>query len=182
MAIVYQKPYVTARTEPVHAPEMPDWGAAGWAGLCAGFVFMAVDLLGTAVTGAPWMPSRLIAAVVLGEGIIQPRPEYVSIINAAAFGVHMTLSLFFARLIALIFYRQKLYFAVEEGVVCGALLYVVNFYGLALMFPFVAEGRGLSTFAAHVAFGACVPLFYREFTRRATGRAFSARLRKQTWP
>lgn len=157
-----------------HAPDMPDWGAAGWAGLAAGLVFMAVELAGSALTGAAWMPSRLIAAVVLGGGILAPRPEYNGVINAAAFGVHMTLSLFFARLLALIFYRQKLSFAVEEGVAFGAALYALNFYALPLMFPFVADGRGMATFLSHLAWGACVPVFYRRITTSRPWRRFTA--------
>lgn len=182
MAIAVERRTRTVRPVEAQAPDMPDWGAAGWAGLLAGAVFMAVELLGAAITGASWMPSRLIAAVVLGDRILEPRPEYNAIINGSALMVHATLSLFYARLMALIFYRQKLYFAVEEGVVFGACLYLLNFYVLPILFPFVADGRGIWTFLSHLAYGACVPLFYRRFTSSRQALPASATWRRRTWP
>lgn len=165
MAILKERPQI--RTAPARPPGAVDWGAAGWAGFAAGLLVMALELAVAALTGAQWMPSRLIAAVVLGDGVMTPPAEYRAVIFAAAFAVHMTLSLFFARLMALIFHRQRLSFAVEEGLMFGAALYALNFHVLSLLFPFVATGRGLTTLAFHLVFGACVPLFYREFTRRA---------------
>jgi len=46
------------------------------------------------------------------------------------------------------------------GVACGALLYLVNFYGFTGLYPWMIEMRGGVTFFAHLLFGGLVASCY----------------------
>lgn len=141
------------------ATEMPDWGAAGWAGLAGGLAFGTVELL-----FRDFMPSKLVAALVLGDALLEPLPEYKTIIDASAVGVHFTLSLIFARLLILLVHRHRLSYAIEEGLAYGLGLYLLNFHALALAFPWLAIGQGLATLIAHAVYGVTVVLAYRRLS------------------
>lgn len=144
-------PQAPARTE------MPDWGAAGWAGLAGGLAFGTVELL-----MRDWMPSKLVAALVLGNTMLQPPPEYKAIIDASAVAVHFTLSLIFARILILLVHRHRLSYSVEEGAAYGLGIYLLVFHLLAPAFPWLAVGRGLPTMLAHAVYGVTVVLAYRK--------------------
>src|SRR5437868_11978102 len=51
----------------------PDWLAAVVAGLAGGAVLMVLELLWTAATNdiGPWRASQLVAAIVLGPGVLE---------------------------------------------------------------------------------------------------------------
>jgi hypothetical protein len=56
---------------------MPDWRAAAVAGFAAGMVFLALELLmALMTTGSAWGPPRMIAAIVLGRGVLPPPASF----------------------------------------------------------------------------------------------------------
>ena len=51
-----------------------DWKAALWAGIVAGFVFMVLEMLLVQLVGggSMWGPPRMMAAMVMGRGVLPP--------------------------------------------------------------------------------------------------------------
>lgn len=134
-----------------------DIKAAIWAGLIAGAVFMMLEmvLVGTIGGGSPWAPPRMIAAMVLGEGVLPPPAPFDLGIMVVAMMIHLVLSVILAVVLgwAISHWRLSLGAAVGVGLVFGLVIYVVNFYGMTAAFPWFAMARnGISIFA-HAMFG-----------------------------
>lgn len=145
---------------------VPDWGAAGWAGLGAAFVFMGLEaVLRPALGRGPWMASQLVATLLLGEQVLEPPPEYAAVIAAAAIGVHLTLSLLYTRILVLLLFRWRMLWALEAGAAFGMALYLINFYALAAAFPWLALARSPVTALGHIAFGVTAAFLYKELER-----------------
>jgi hypothetical protein len=72
-----------------------DWKAATWSGIIAGFVFLALEMVMVPVFagGSPWGPPRMMAAIVLGEGVLPPPATFDLGVIMAAMGLHFVLSI-----------------------------------------------------------------------------------------
>lgn len=152
---------------------MPDWGAAGWAGLIAGTVFMLAEasLLPLSKGGDAWAPVRMVAAVVFGRQVLPPPPYFVETQPSSglffmALALHYSLSLIYLRVLSTMIYKLDWRTALGAGFVFGALLYAVNFYGFTAAFPWFKEARGWASFSASMAFGATAALAYKALERR----------------
>jgi hypothetical protein len=71
-----------------------DWKAAAWAGVIAGVVFMMAEMIMVmAFEGqSPWAPPRMIAAMVLGQGVLPPPAVFDIKILMAAMMIHFPLA------------------------------------------------------------------------------------------
>jgi hypothetical protein len=153
---------------------MPDWGAAGWAGLIAGAAFMAYELLllPAVLGGNAWVPTRMVAAIVFGAQVLPPAPYFAAPTSPSsgvflmALALHFSLSLAYARALSLFLYRLSTPRAVAAGAVCGLGLYFLNFHAFTAFFPWFAEARGLVTLAGNVLFGVCAAALYKAFETR----------------
>ncbi|UPT74661.1 MAG: hypothetical protein M0D55_02745 [Elusimicrobiota bacterium] len=152
-------PPARATREPVVKTGL-DWSAAGWAGLVAGAVFLALQ---TALSGHGF---RLIASVALGGSVMAESAGFSAVVVLAAAAVHIPLSLIYARVIAIIVDGRPQGFAAAAGAVMGCALYGLNFYAFANFFPWVAAARGPGSLAAHAAFGAISGGLYARLARR----------------
>lgn len=136
----------------------PDWRAAVWAGFIAGAVFLALEmaLVPIFLGGSPWDPPRMIAAIVMGEGVL-PMPGQTSPVTAsivlAALAVHFVLSVAYALILAVLIARLRPASAVAVGIAFGVVLYVVNFYGFTAIFPWFAMARNWVSIFSHAVFG-----------------------------
>src|SRR5919108_5349963 len=65
---------MTAPRDELHS--ITDWRAGIWAGLIAGAVFLMLEMgmVWLFMGESPWAPPRMIAAMVLGEGVL-PMPD-----------------------------------------------------------------------------------------------------------
>jgi uncharacterized membrane protein YagU involved in acid resistance len=118
-----------------------------------GLVAMAGD--------SPWGPPRMIAAIIMGEGVLPPPATFDLMILMAAMAVHFMLSIVIGVGFALVARRFGLVMAVVAGAVVGLGLYVVNFYGFTAIFPWFAMARNMISIMSHIAFGAVLGLSYR---------------------
>jgi len=120
-----------------------DWKAATWSGIIAGFVFLVLEMLMVPIFGggSPWGPPRMIAAIVLGEGVLPPPPTFSAGIVAVAMVLHFVLSIVYALIFALVINRLGLGTALAIGAAGGLILYLVNFYGFTALFPWFAMAR-----------------------------------------
>jgi hypothetical protein len=132
-----------------------DWKAATWSGIIAGMVFLILEMIMVPVFGggSPWGPPRMMAAIVLGEGVLPPPATFDVGIIMAAMGLHFVLSIVYAVIFALAVSRLSLGPALVLGGVGGLLLYLVNFYGFTALFPWFAMARNWISIFGHAVFG-----------------------------
>ena len=148
----------------------PDWAIGALAGFGAGGIVMVLELAYAAVAGVdPWRTPRLIAALLLGDPVLQVG-GYSRAVVVAALAVHYFLGTFFglvlAGLMAPFRFDSSVAMALVAGAVFGALLYLFDFYAMAGVLPWFAELRGWTTVLGHVAFGMTAALIYRILRRR----------------
>jgi hypothetical protein len=136
--------------------QLVDWSAALWAGLMAGAVFLGFNLFVTPALagGNAWVMVRLIASVIMGEGVLAPPATFDGAALAAALGVHFSLSVAFSLLLAAVIHRWGLIVGVLGGGLFGLALYSINFYSLTYFFPWFFAMRSTPLVLSHVLFGA----------------------------
>lgn len=144
----------------------PDWAAAAVAGFVACAFFSAVEMLMVLLVSgqSPWVPPRMVAAIVLGPGILsQPATFDVSIV-AMALLVHaaigVVLGVVLGAIIAPFRLDSDIVTVSIAGGVFGLVVYVVNFYVMTQMFPWFIESRGWTMVLGHVVFGAFAGYMY----------------------
>ncbi|MCY4755024.1 hypothetical protein [Pelomonas aquatica] len=149
-----------------------DGSAAAVAGLAAGAVLMVLDLCWplTFGDGNPWATSHKVAALVLGQQVLQSSAFDVGVV-ATALLIHYTLGVLSGLVIGLAIaamrWEASLAMTQVVGYVFGVVVYFVNFYVLASLFPWFEELRGEATFLGQLAFGVSAALVYRKLNRAA---------------
>ena len=148
------------------APRGADLKAGALAGVIAGATFMMMEMGLVAMAGqSPWGPPRMIAAIVMGEGVLPPPASFDLMILMAAMGVHFMLSIVIGVVFAMVAHRFGLLKALLAGAAVGLGLYVVNFYGFTAFFPWFAMARNAISIVSHIAFGMVLGLSYRVLTK-----------------
>jgi hypothetical protein len=150
-----------------------DWKAALLAGLIAGVVFMIMEMTLVALAGMGfWAPPRMIAAMVLGRGVLPPPATFEPGVMMVAMAIHFVLSIAYALIFAWIVSRWILhtYMVIIAGTVFGLGLYVINFYGFTVLFPWFAEARNWISIVSHLAFGAVLAFGYWGLAERTAER------------
>lgn len=129
--------------------------AALWAGLITGAVFLALEMfmVPAFAGGSPWGPPRMIAAIILGKGVLPPPATFDLGIFVSALVVHLILSIAYVLLLAWIIDRWDMGRALLAGLVFGLILYLVNFYPLTIVFPWFVMARNWITIFTHLVFG-----------------------------
>lgn len=151
--------------------ERRDWGAAVWAGIIAGAVFMMMEmiLVGTVGGDSPWAPPQMIAAMAMGEGVLPPPSSFDFQILMVAMIIHFVLSIVYAFMLAWIIANWSLGIgaSIVVGAVFGFALYLINFYGFAsLWFPWFAMARNMISISAHIVFGLVLGWAYAALASR----------------
>ena len=138
-----------------HLRQLVDWRAAFIAGVVAGLVLIALEMLLTAsVVGSPWVFPRLMAAIVLGRGVLPPPATFAPGVLLVALLIHLPLSIAYACLIAFVLHRWGLVVGIVGGAAFGFALYLINFGTVFSIFPWFAPMKGWIALWAHVVFGA----------------------------
>lgn len=142
------------------------WWAGAFAGIIAGVAFVMLEMaLVRMVHGeSPWGPPRMMAAMVLGKGVL-PEPgihaPFSMSIIAVAMMVHMMLSIALGLIGAWLIHRFDWGQALAIGAVFGLAIYVVNFYLIApAAFPWFGTARNATSAFSHAMFGAVLGLAY----------------------
>jgi uncharacterized membrane protein YagU involved in acid resistance len=155
-------------TTQMHAeiPSRSHLKAGALAGVIAGAVFMMMEMGLVALSGgSPWAPPRMIAAIVMGEGVLPPPASFDLMILMVAMVVHFMLSIVIGVGFAFIAGRFGLLMAVGVGAVVGLALYVVNFYGMTAFFPWFAMARNTISIVSHIVFGLVLGLSYHRLAK-----------------
>jgi uncharacterized membrane protein YagU involved in acid resistance len=151
---------------------LPDWLAATVAGFAAGAAVMVLELFwATTIDGHPLDLSRMIAALAMGPDALQPTSSAITVM-AVALITHYVLGIVFAVLLAAVVLApfhcdSSLGVAMLAGAMFGAVLYLVNFYGMVQIFQWswLQDLRGWATFIVHVLFGIIAAGLYWKFER-----------------
>lgn len=127
------------------------------AGLTAGLVFILLEmiLVATIGGGSAWAPPRMIAAIVMGPGVLPPPASFAPGILLVALAVHFPLAIAYGLGLGWVISRMSLGAgaAAGLGLLFGLGIYLVNFYAFTAIWPWFAMARnGISVFA-HLMFG-----------------------------
>lgn len=153
---------------PAEEAKTPHWKAAVWSGLIAGVVFLVLEmLLVSLIAGdSPWAPMRMMAAILLGQGVLPPPATFDVGIVAAAMVVHFALAIGYGLILSLLVFRLETGPALLIGALFGLGLYVVNFYGFTAVFPWFAMARNGMSILAHAVFGLTAAWAYKALAKR----------------
>jgi hypothetical protein len=133
-----------------------DWKAAVWAGLIAGAIFMMAEMLMVMVfmEQSRWGPPRMIAAMIMGRGVLPPPGSFDMSIMATAMMIHFPLSVLYGLILGWIAHRLGGINATVVGAVFGLTIYFINFYLVApALFPWFTQAQNWVSLVAHLAFG-----------------------------
>lgn len=157
------------QTHPSSISRGVSYKAAIWAGLVAGAVFMMLEMIMVPMFGggSPWGPPRMIAAIAMGPDVLPPPATYDLTILMVAMAVHFVLSIVLAVVLAWIVRGPPMGTALIIGGVFGLAVYLFNFYGMTVVFPWFAMARNWISIFAHVIFGLAAAWSYLTFSRKA---------------
>ena len=75
--------------------------------------------------------------------------------------IHTGLSVAYSLILVFVIRRLPMTGALLAGLVFGAILYVINMYGMTAIFPWFSAVRDWITIVAHLVFGTCVAAVYK---------------------
>jgi hypothetical protein len=160
-------------------PRRIDWRGGVYAGLVAGVVFLILEMgmVRLFMGESPWAPPRMIAAIVLGEGVLPMPPDKPATFSLGivltAMVIHFLLSIIYGLTGAAVVANRMGYgAAIGLGAICGLAIYLINFYPVAnAFFPWFAMARNWISIFAHIVFGAVVGAAYVGLRRPASAHA-----------
>ena len=153
----------------------PNWLVAAVSGLAAGAVLMVLDLVWSSLVagGGPWQTSHMIAPIFMkSQAPAPPQAAYPFSLGVVwvALAVHYALGVMFGLILVAIMTPLNLDAtmtrAIMTGLAFGLALYIVNFYGMAQLFPWLVDMRSWPTVMAHLVFGMVAALLYWKLTER----------------
>jgi len=147
--------------------QLMDWRAAFVAGVIAGIVLLILQLaILPVMTGtSPWVTLRLIAAIVLGEGVLPPPASLDAGVLVVALLLHLVFSILATLVIAFVLHRWGLLVGIVGGALLGLAFYAINYYTFLLYFPWFFPMRSWIALLAHVIFGAVAGGTYEALER-----------------
>lgn len=136
--------------------QLVDWRAAIQAGLISGLIFFILELLLVPLTmgGNAGIVMRYLASVLLGKGVLPPSTSSGFGAFVAALLSTLVLAIFFSCIIAFVIHRGGILTGILGGALLGLALYLINFYTLTLIFPWLYVLTGWMSAFNHIIFGA----------------------------
>ena len=141
------------------------------AGIVAGIVATGAQvLLWLAFTDTlPWVlyrDARLTAAILMGQEVLPPPATFEWKVMVVATFIHVVISMGYGLILAFLIYRLCLARAIVAGSICGLAVYVINMYGMTLLFPWFSAARDWITILTHAVFGFSVAAVYKGLVRK----------------
>lgn len=159
-------PETIVRSRPgLKVRRIPDWEAAGLAGLIGGLAFMVLEMVLAPLAGrSVWDLPRFVVSVAF-DGTL--RAPTLGVVLALGLFLHYSLSLIYSRLLVTLMLFRHEREALPIGAAFGLLLYLFNFYVAAWGVPRLADERGWIFLVCHIAFGIIVAEEYTRLERVA---------------
>lgn len=153
----------TSLSSPTAGSSFLPWRAVLIAGIVASLVFQILEMILMPLFGGggPWSAARMIAAMVMGRGVLPPPASFDPVVVAVAVIVDVVLAVIYAGALSLLIRSWTLRASLVAGAVFGAALYVVNFYGFTALFPWFEMGRNGVTLFTHIVFSLTAVLVYK---------------------
>lgn len=135
-------------------------------GLIAGAVFLVLELIMVPLFlgASPWGPPRMIAAILLGEGVLPPPATFAFGVVLTAVVFHFVLSIIYAALFDWVFGGMRMGPLIGVGVLFGLGLFLVNFFIFTGIWPWFAEARNWVTLFTHLVYGGVLAWSYKQFS------------------
>lgn len=111
------------------------------------------QLAGIPVLETLFRDARLTAALLMGSGVLPPPATAQWEILLVATLIHFALSISYALLPMLLAARLASRSAIVVGALYGLGIYVINLYGLTVLFPWFSVARNWVTLVTHLVFG-----------------------------
>lgn len=150
--------------------EHTQWKTAAWAGVVGGVVFLIMEmmLVWLAMGESPWAPPRMMAAMVMGQGVLPPPATFDFAIVMVAMLVHFVLSVGYGLLLGWIVHRMDMGMALLTGALFGLVaVYLVNFHLIApAVFPWFTMAQNWVSVLSHVVFGLVIAAVYVAYRDR----------------
>ena len=146
--------------------QVVDWRAVMLAGVTSALVFLIMNsILNTVYLGSFWLTWRILASIVLGADVIPPLEGGRLAILLTALLVHIPLSIAFTALIAIVVHEWGIWVSAIVGGLLGLAFYLINFHGLAFLFPWISSLASWLMLASHIAFGMVAGAVYEILER-----------------
>jgi hypothetical protein len=148
-----------------------NWVAAMGAGVIGGTGATVVQILlwWVFTDKLPWIfyrDARLAAAILMGQEVLPPPVTFEWKILIVATFIHVGISIGYGLILASLIYRLGLSRAIATGSVYGLAVYVINMYGMTLLFPWFSAARDWITILTHAVFGFSVAAAYKGLVRK----------------
>jgi hypothetical protein len=139
-----------------------------WSGFIAGLIFLMLEMIMVSLFlgGSAWGPPRMIAAMVLGQGVLPPPATFALGIMVTALVIHFLLSWIYAAAFDWVFGGMRTGPFIAVGVLFGLLLYLVNFYVFTAVWPWFAEARNWVSVFVHLVYGGVLAWTYKWLSTR----------------
>lgn len=135
--------------------QLIDWKAALIAGFIGGIISLFSNILiSSYLLDSPWLFMRIIASVLMGEGVLPPPADFTWPVFLTGLGIHLVLSLVFACVIAAVVHQWGILISFLGGALLGLAFYAINFYTLSLLFPWFYPFRNWIFLLLYVLYGA----------------------------
>ena len=141
--------------------QLIDWRAALLAGICSGLISQLSNiLLSWWLLDSPWIITRIVASLALGEQVLPPPDQFEWGILLAGLAVHLSLSILFACVVAIVVHRWGILVSFVGGALLGLAFYAINFYTMSYFFPWFYAFRSWIFIIAHILYGALAGSIY----------------------
>lgn len=140
-----------------------------YSGLIAGLIFLMLEMIMVPLFlgGSPWGPPRMIAAMVMGQGVLPPPASFDLGIVLVAMIVHFALSAIYGIILVAFIRNVTKGSALLIGAIFGLALYLINFYLFTeWLFPWFENARNWVSIVSHIVFGAAAGVIYKAFQEK----------------
>jgi len=103
--------------------------------------------------GSCWIMMRVLASILLGEGVLAPPASFDAGLFAAGLAAQLLLSFIYTFVLSFIIHRWGLVTGILLGAFFGACFYALNLHVFTLWLPWLFTLNHWSVFAVHVLFG-----------------------------
>jgi hypothetical protein len=135
--------------------QLVDWKAAIIAGLAGGLVSLATNIiLSSRLLENPWVLIRIIASILMGEGVLPPPANFDWSVFLISLFIHLLLSVVFASLIAIVVHQWGIIISFIGGALMGLAFYAIAFYTFSMLYPWFFTFRSWIFLVMYILYGA----------------------------
>lgn len=141
--------------------QVVDWKAALIAGFTGGLISFSANLILSAwLLDSPWLFSRIIASILMGEQVLPPPVNFTWQILATSLFIHLLLSVVFSGLIAIVVHQWGILVSFLGGAMMGLAFYTIVFYTFSILFPWFYTFRSWIFLVMYILYGAFTGSMY----------------------